>query len=437
MKKSLFAVAAMTAFAGAAQAQSSVTVSGVIDEGYTSVTQTVGNAAQSAALGNTQGASTKQTAGLKDSAWTSNRLIFSGTEDMGGGLKTMFFVESGMSLASSSPENGGLGGTGATNNGPGPFGNVRQAFLGLGSKYGNLSAGWQYTPEYFQRISNIGGSANSLGIAATTASNGGIAVASRGTLDSMNAFKYESPKFMDATFTAMVGTSTLTQKSNYSASTAAATAQSLNAPAAAGAQDITQTGLGQAYAVNWAKGNAQATVSFSREVVSNATAYIYSLGGTSTSIGQMPIYGTSQQNFMASGSYDFGLVKVMGLAANRRITTNANTGTATTAITNPVGSVRNVDIFSVGAFVPVTSTIKLGANYAYAKDGFIGKDLKNQAFQTSVQYAMSKRTTAYVLAARAVSSSITPWSNTANFNAITTSAVTSANQYSVGLAHTF
>ena len=34
MKKSLFAVAAVTAFAGAAQAQSSVTVYGIMDLGY-------------------------------------------------------------------------------------------------------------------------------------------------------------------------------------------------------------------------------------------------------------------------------------------------------------------------------------------------------------------------------------------------------------------
>lgn len=433
MKKSLFAVAAMTAFATAAQAQSSVTVSGVIDEGYQYSTQTT------AAATTANGANVRKVSGLKDSAWTSNRLIVSGNEDMGGGMKTMFFVESGMQIASASPENGGLGGSGATNNGPGPFGNIRQAFLGLGSKYGNLTAGWQYTPEYFQRTTNIGGSANSLGVAATTASNGGIAVASRGTLDSMNAFKYESPKFMDATFTAMIGTSNTTQTTGYGATaSAAATAQSLNAVSVGGGQNITQTGLGQAYAINWTKGNAQATVSYSKEVVANASSYNYTLGGATTVIGSMPIVGTSQQNFMASGSYDFGVVKLMGIAANRRITTTNNTGVASsTMITNPIGAVRNIDIFNVGAFVPVTSAIKLGANYAYAKDGFIGKDLKNQAFQASVQYAMSKRTTAYALASRAVVSSITPASATANFNAISASAVTSANAYSLGLAHTF
>ncbi len=419
MKKSLFAVAAMTAFAGAAQAQSSVSVSGVIDEGYTSVQQKIGQAGVSA--GATSGVATKTAQGLKDSAWTSNRLIFAGNEDMGGGMKTMFFVESGLSIASSSPEQGGLGGTGAGNNAPGPLGNVRQAFLGLGSaKYGNLTAGWQYTPEYFQRIGNIGGSANSLGIAATTASNGGIAVASRMTMDSMNSFKYESPKFMNATFTAMVGTINSTTAANYNSSTtASATAQTLNSASVVGNTPVTQTGLGQAYAVNWAAGNAQATVSYSKEAARNSSTYSYVMGGQSVDVlGNVLAFDTTQQNFMASGSYDFGIVKLMGIAANRRLTTTST------------GAVTNVDLFNVGAFVPVTPAIKLGANYAYAHAGASGKDSKNQAFQTSVQYSLSKRTTAYVLASRAVSSSITA----AN---VSTSGITSANQYSLGLAHTF
>ena len=418
MKKSLFAVAAMTAFAGAAQAQSSVTVSGVLDEGYTSVEQKIGQAGVGAG---TNGTAVKKTQGLKDSAWTSNRLIFAGNEDMGGGMKTMFFLESGLQVASSSPEQGGLGGTGSGNNAPGPFGNVRQAFLGLGSNtLGNLTAGWQYTPEYFQRISNIGGSANSLGIAATTASNGGIAVVSRMTMDSMNAFKYESPKFMNATFTAMVGTVNTTTDANYNSSTtAAATAQTLNGPSVIGNTAITQSGLGQAYAVNWAAGNAQATVSYSKEAARNSTTYSYVMGGQSTDgLGNVLAFDTTQQNFMASGSYDFGIVKLMGIAANRRLTTTST------------GAVTNVDLFNVGAFVPVTPTIKLGANYGYAHAGASGKDSKNQAFQTSVQYSLSKRTTAYVLASRAVSSSITAGN-------VSTSGITSANQYSLGLAHTF
>jgi predicted porin len=333
----------------------------------------------------------------------------------------MFMLESGMQIASSSPEQATLGGTGAANNAPGPFGNVRQAFLGLGSKYGNLTAGWQYTPEYFQRISNIGGSANTLGVAATS-SNGGIAVASRGTIDSMNAFKYESPKLFDTTFTAMVGTVNSTQTAaGYGTSiSAAATAQSLNAPAIGGGQNITSSGLGQTLAANWSKGNAQATLSYSKEKLSNTFAYDYIYAGTAVAAttGVISAANTSQQNFMASGSYDFGIVKLMGIAANRRVTANGT------------GAVTNIDIYNVGAFVPVTAAIKLGANYAYAHQGVSGADTKNQAFQTSVQYSLSKRTTAYVLASRAVSSAITA-------AAVTTSGVTGANQYALGLAHTF
>jgi len=53
MKKSVFALAAMTAAAGAAQAQSSVSVYGIIDAGYKSVTS------ESAAVSSNVARSTK------------------------------------------------------------------------------------------------------------------------------------------------------------------------------------------------------------------------------------------------------------------------------------------------------------------------------------------------------------------------------------------
>ena len=99
MKKSLLAVAAMTAFAGAAHAQSSVTIYGVLDESYSSLKQT-----DRASLN-------KTTQGLKDSAWTSNRLGFQGSEDLGGGSSTVFTVESGLAVANAGPEAAGLGNT--------------------------------------------------------------------------------------------------------------------------------------------------------------------------------------------------------------------------------------------------------------------------------------------------------------------------------------
>ena len=420
MKKSLLAVAAMTAFAGAAHAQSSVTIYGVLDESYSSVKQTAFNGMN------------KTVQGLKDSAWTSNRLGFQGSEDMGGGTSTVFTVETGLSVGSSDPGQAGLGVTGATNNATAPFQNVRQAFLGLNdTKYGQLTAGYQYTQEYFQRITNIGGSANTLGMAATSSGNGGIAVASRGTIDQMNGFRYQSPTFYGAQAVAMIGTINTTQQSGFATAiiaTASSTGASLLIPAITGDQAVTQTGFGQQYGVQWSQGKAQATVSYSQERVSNSSPYSYYLGSAGSAgpngvdlVGVINAYKTSQQNFTGSGSYDFGIVKLMAVAANRRVTD-------LTAATAPV---TNVDMYNIGAFVPVTSAIKLGANYAYAHQGAKGADSKNQAVQASVQYAMSKRTSAYLLAARAFASTIAG----APFTA--TNAVTSVNQYSLGLMHNF
>ena len=407
MKKSLLAVAAMTAFAGAAHAQSSVTIYGVLDESYSSLKQT-----DRASLN-------KTTQGLKDSAWTSNRLGFQGSEDLGGGSSTVFTVESGLAVANAGPEGAGLGNTGANSNfGTAPFTNVRQAFLGVkNTKFGQLTAGYQYTQEYFQRITNIGGSANTLGIAATS-SNGGIAVASRGTIDQYNGFRYESPAYMGAQFVAMVGTVNLTQQAGYGATAATYTGQSLYVPGVDPAAAITQNGTAQSYGIQWTQGKAQATVSMSRENAFNAASYNYLLGvNAATTVGTVSAYNTSQTNVTASGSYDFGIVKLMGLAANRRLT-----NTSTSVITN-------VDMYNIGAFVPVTPTIKLGTNYAYAHQGASGLDTKNQAVQASVQYSLSKRSTAYLLASRAFSSAMA--------GTITNTTVTSANQYVAGFMHSF
>jgi predicted porin len=87
MKKSLLALAALSAFATAAQAQSSVTVYGIVDIGYGSKDYTNNNyvAGQNGS-----------TTGAQQGALSSQRLGFRGTEDLGGGLKANFQLESGM-----------------------------------------------------------------------------------------------------------------------------------------------------------------------------------------------------------------------------------------------------------------------------------------------------------------------------------------------------
>jgi predicted porin len=89
MKKSLLALAALSAFATAAQAQSSVTVYGVLDQSYVSTDAT--------ALSNAAVTKTTNTGG--DGQLSGSRLGFRGTEDLGGGLKANFVLEFGLSAS--------------------------------------------------------------------------------------------------------------------------------------------------------------------------------------------------------------------------------------------------------------------------------------------------------------------------------------------------
>ena len=79
MKNLLLALAALGTLAGAASAQSSVTMFGVVDLSANSIKN--GNA-------NTQS--------LQSNQLNSNRLGFRGIEDLGGGLKAGFWLEAGM-----------------------------------------------------------------------------------------------------------------------------------------------------------------------------------------------------------------------------------------------------------------------------------------------------------------------------------------------------
>jgi len=79
MKKSLLALAVLGAFAGAASAQSSVTLWGVVDLSLNDVKN-----------------GTAHTQTMQSNQLNSNRLGFRGIEDLGGGLKAGFWLEAGM-----------------------------------------------------------------------------------------------------------------------------------------------------------------------------------------------------------------------------------------------------------------------------------------------------------------------------------------------------
>jgi len=155
MKRSLLALAALTAFTGVASAQSSVTMFGVLDV-----------AARSVKNG---GAGTLNT--LSTDGSRSSRLGVRGVEDLGGGLRAAFHLEGAVAL-----DVGGGQKTAATANGSTANGIdwAREAHVALAGKtWGELRLGRDYTPTFRNHVTydpfafvGVGGQANLMGAAA-------------------------------------------------------------------------------------------------------------------------------------------------------------------------------------------------------------------------------------------------------------------------------
>ncbi len=131
MKKTLIAFAALTAIAGVAQAQSSVTLYGLVDA-FVGQTSTEKNSANPALAQ----AKTKQTV-VNSSGQNFSRWGIKGTEDLGNGMSAYFILESGFNTDD---------GTYATGVG---FG--RQSLVGLKGNFGSVSLGRQYTAHQILR----------------------------------------------------------------------------------------------------------------------------------------------------------------------------------------------------------------------------------------------------------------------------------------------
>jgi predicted porin len=116
MKKSLLALTALSTFAGAAQAQSSVTLYGIVDAGFLYNNNSGGQKLYETTSGNLQG----------------SRWGLRGTEDLGGGLHVLFVLENGFNPY-----------TGRLNQGGDEFG--RQAYVGITTdRFGTVTIGRQY-----------------------------------------------------------------------------------------------------------------------------------------------------------------------------------------------------------------------------------------------------------------------------------------------------
>ena len=424
MKKSLLAVAALGAFASAAQAQSSVTVYGIMDIGYVG-----GNSRVASGTAVTKGTSNTFTGGAE----STNRIGFKGTEDLGGGSSAFFTVELGLEPASTTS---GFKNSATTEN--------RQSFVGLKKNgIGQFALGTQYTLVHQSvALTDAGGTNNILGDMIYTSATGngatvadvngekvnGFAAGNSYTIRSQNALTLDTDTFagfkghglviMNNTNTTQT---TFANSNGYSGGTnnqngwglgVDYTWQKLFVTAA-----MQQLNAKQAYNVTGLAANANAATTI-------AAANISIFGA-----GQASSLGTNVKDnqYYVAATYDFGILKAYAQYISRKVTAQQDSG---------YYAKRTGEQIGVRSFI--TPTIEAWAQGGLGKVTTFavpGPTVNNPAanmtsWQIGSNYWLSKRTNLYAIYGQVGTSNVSVINNAnpASFN---------ASNYAIGLRHTF
>lgn len=386
MKKSLFAVAAVTAFAGAAQAQSSVTVYGIIDAGFNGISQR-------------QGAVKTTTNGFNgDGAETTSRLGFKGNEDLGGGARAFFTYEVGMNAESTTLS--------AMNN--------RQAFVGIGKTgLGNAAIGTQYTVVHNAvTATDVGQSNNVIGNVirpngGNSANAGQGTVARSYTVRSTNMLSFQSDKFAGFGVNAMY----VNNGSNANQSTTAAATTG-------GSDNFSGWGLSADY--TWQKLYATAAYSsLKQEQTNTSSAPVATLPGTATGGNGVAATNpnTTDNSWYLGATYDFGILKGYLAYVNQKQTSNYNNNNYYSRTAQQIG-VRSY-------ITPVVEGWASIGNGRINLSGNVAPTTNFNAWQLGSNYYLSKRTNLYAIYGQSISS-----------GTVTTSGGAGSG-YALGLRHTF
>jgi predicted porin len=368
MKKLLIASAALAMVAGTAQAQSSVTVYGLVDMGYTAGTNTHTSAA---------GVSTDRkfsSTGNGDGALATSRLGVRGTEDLGGGLKANFVLEYDLIDA-------GTGGNGQTNaatttNGAADFnGTAAAAAAGFGARYswvglqdaklGELRLGRQEQSIHSVMVGGSAGAANNV--------TGAIYSAGLGSVSTNDAGIRPHNVFVNRAVTYI-------------------------SPAFNGFRVELQTASQELETVGTAPTKASENGG-SLKYSAGKLSVAYAMAVSST-VGAGVLAAKSEQQAIAA-SYDLGVAKLFALSSDRK---NSNAG----ALFNQTKATE------IGVQVPRGKTTLWASAYDGSRDGSVNTsatvsstaaaaDLVNFAkasgdvsgYQVGARYDLSKRTAVY------------------------------------------
>jgi predicted porin len=377
MKKLLLA-ATLALGATVAAAQSNVTVYGILDAGYTGITTRTSTPGT--------GTTKTQTNKFDQSGSTPSRLGFRGNEDLGGGTSAIFTAEFQLY-----PQDATLSG----NNTNGLVN--RQTFVGLKQAgYGAATVGTQYTAIFTQGAATDPGQFN----------------------DSVGSLIYpanNSNGVTTAAFTTRVSNSIVAQSDSFKGFRAGALYTANNkdttqtGPNSGGNTNINGYGLNVDY--TWQKLYATAVYqSFKNE---NPTSI-----STPVAIPMTNNFGlnvTDNQTYVAA-TYDFGILKAYAQYINRKSTSAINSNQFASRSAQQIG-VRGYVRPNIDAWASV-------GNGRYTAFGANNPTANLVGWQIGSNYYLSKRSALYAIVGSTQTSS-------------TSKGTAGANQYTVGMRHTF
>jgi predicted porin len=395
MKKSLFAIAAVTAFAGAAQAQSSVTVYGILDVGFASSTTRTPVVSGGQTIKSTQ-------AGFSGvGSETTSRLGFKGVEDLGGGMSAFFTVEVALTPtdASASGAYTDRGVTTSTNY----FVN-RQSFVGLAKKgLGNFAIGNQYTPVHLAVGATDPGQQNNMKgnvVYATSAGQGSGETTVAYTVRYNQAVTVATDSFAGFKGYAIFGQNNVDRTQTATAYTSVTGGGNTNSQA---------WGLGANYTWNkfYAAAAYQAVNQLNDQVVANTPALIVASGTANAK---------DNQAYLAA-TYDFGILKAYVQWVNRK---------ATSSIQSNYYVKRSAQQIGVRSFI--TPTVEAWASAGTGRYTAFGSNEPTSNFvgwQLGSNYLLSKRTNLYAIY------------GTTQTSSTSSGLAGGGSSYGVGVRHTF
>ena len=336
MKKTLIVAAVAASFATAASAQSSVTLYGLIDAGFSYVNNEVTTRTDKGSAA----AFRLSSGNLNGSRWG-----LRGVEDLGGGMKAIFTLESGFSM-----------GNGAGLQGGRQFG--RQAFAGISTaQFGTVTLGRQYDSVV-----------DYLGPMTANGSWGGQYFShpfdndnTQNSFRVNNAVKYQSANYSGITFGGLYGFS----------------------------NEAGGFGDNRAYSAGAQYANGPFKIAAAYLQLQNSTGAKSIAGNTAGAVTENFMPSQTQRTFGVGANYAFGAATVGAVWTQSRF--QFVTGDSTVRFNN----------YELNGRYALTPALAIGAAYTYTDvKGMVPGDMNNdhaRYHQVGLQtdYALSKRTDIY------------------------------------------